>query len=448
MSTPLNLQLIRLSTLLQLEQRARKASAAELRFLMVNDTATILPYQQAALWRQTRTGGRLAAVSGAATVEAGAPYTAWLQAVLAAIIRGPRALALHTVGPEELTPAARRAWAEWFPSSALWCPLESPDGELLGGLLLGREEPWRDADQLLLEPLMAAYSHAALVADLPRRRRRPRRRLGGRRLLLGAAAVALIAAALLPVRQSMLAPAEIVPLNPVPVRAPFEGVVNLIRVTPNAVVHAGDRLLALDTTELETRLQVARKELEIAREDYSEASQQALLDAKAKAKLPVLQSRIDQHDAEVAYSKGLLDKAEVSASIDGIAVFNDADEWTGKPVQLGERIMQLWSPSDAQIEIQVPAADVITFKPDAEALFFRNIAPDQPARAHVVFASYGTAVTPEGVLSYVFRARLDELPRDLRLGEKGTAKIYGPSQALILSVLRKPLAKLREWLWL
>ena len=52
MSTPLNLQLLRLSTLLQLEQRARQAGAAELRFLMVNDTATVVPYQQAALWQE------------------------------------------------------------------------------------------------------------------------------------------------------------------------------------------------------------------------------------------------------------------------------------------------------------------------------------------------------------------------------------------------------------
>jgi hypothetical protein len=48
-------------------------------------------------------------------------------------------------------------------------------------------------------------------------------------------------------------------------------------------------------------------------------------------------------------------------------------------------------------------------------------------------------------MSYAFRASLDRAST-LRLGLKGTAKIYGPRRSLVLWLLRRPLTVMREWL--
>ena len=61
-------------------------------------------------------------------------------------------------------------------------------------------------------------------------------------------------------------------------------------------------------------------------------------------------------------------------------------------------------------------------------------------------ASAAAQMTPAGVLAYRYRGHLDDAPDGLRLGLKGTAKIFGPPRPFLLWVLRRPLALVREWM--
>lgn len=433
----INPHLLRLSILLELERRAREAPADELAYLMVNDTLQVMPYQQAALWRHDK----LAAVSGVPSHDPAAPYCIWLRRCLAQAARRPERTPLP-VSPELLGVDAV-AWAEWFPSQALWLPLPDPRGGLLGGLLLGRQEPWHDAEIQVLSSLAGAYAQALAVCELPRRRRM---RISRRRLAWVGGIAVLAALSLLPVRSSVLAPAEVVAETPLAVRAPFDGVVDAVHVTPNAPVHKGDRLVSLDTTERKAKADVAAKALEIARAEFTEASQLAMNDPRAKGRLPVLQSRVAQAELEYDYDRTMLARSDLRAAADGVAVFDDATQWIGRPVTLGERIMLVAPPRAAELDIAVPVAGVVTFAPDAAVSFFPNVSPDEPVRGHVVYAGYSSAPSADGVLSVTYRAHLDVPGDGLRLGLKGTAKIYGPDRPFILWVLRRPLAAIREWL--
>jgi len=445
-NSALNYQLLRLGALLQLEQRARAAGRKELEFLMVNDTATVVSYQQAALWRKHPAGGSALVLSGVAVADAGAPYRIWLDRAIAVIVQGEQATNLHALGATDLPEALAREWPEWFPPNALWCPLARREGDLVGGLLLGRTDPWLDGDRQLVEMLSGSYAQSLILSDTARPAGLSRwARLRRRPVLIGIV-VALALVALVPTRQSVLAPAEIVPVDPAPVRAPSEGVVDSLHVTPNEPVHTGQLLVSLDRTQLATRLAVAQKSLDMAKEEYADTAQAAMSDEKSKAKLAILASKVDQQQAEMSYDKDQLDRAEILAPADGIAVFDDSNEWAGKPVALGERIMLIASPTDTQLEIQVPAADVVTFAMGSEVVFFSNLAPDSPSRGLLTFASYSSAATADGVLSYAFRAKLDAKEAPLRLGLKGTAKIYGPRRPLALWLLRRPIQLVREWL--
>ena len=199
--------------------------------------------------------------------------------------------------------------------------------------------------------MAGTYGLALAAAELPRRRvtRMPSRRLWQ------AGTVALVAAAsFIPIRASVLAPAEIVATAPFPIRAPFDGVVDGIAVTPNASVKKGDRLLTFDTTERLAKADVSDKALEIAKAEYAEASQQAFSDPQAKAKLPLLQAKVDQAQLEADYNRTMLNRAVVVAPTDGVAVFDDAHQWIGRPVALGERIMVLAEPASDALDISVP----------------------------------------------------------------------------------------------
>lgn len=443
MNTSLNQQLLALTALLQLEQRARDAHGPELEFLIANETATVVPYQQAALWRMEANGPRLV-LSGVATPDPGAPYRLWLNNLLPALTRGEGAREARVVQPAELSPELRESWAEWLPTHALWCPLALPNGGFLGGLLLARADPWSDAERRVLAFLLGAYAQC-LALD---RAGRTGFRLGWapRRKLIAVAVIVLIGVVLsLPVRQSVVASAEVTAIDPAPVRAPFEGVVDRVHIAPNAMVKAGDKLVTLDRDQLQTRYDVTERALEMARAEYAVASQQALNDQTAKSRLAVISGKVEQQITELAYARGLLARAEMTAPIDGIAVFDGPADWIGKPVTMGERIMLIASPTRTELEMQVPAQEAVTFEKGAEVVFFSNVAPDRPRRSTLDFASYSSAPTPDGIMAYTFRARFADGPPE-RLGMKGTAKIYGERQPLAVWLLRRPIAIVRQWL--
>lgn len=428
--------LLRLSALIDLERRARAASAAELPYLMVNDTVAVVPYQQAALWRR----GRMAALSGVATPDEGAPLYRWLARALAAAatVRDPGTVDAAKLGLDA------SEWSQWFPPSAYWLPLRDQRGDLRGGLLLGRQDPWYEAEEQLLGAIGGTYALCLTLADQkPRRMPRLTHR---RRLLWIAGAVAAIVAGMIPVRASMLAPAEIVAADPFAVRAPFDGVVDAIHVTPNAPVHKGDVMVSLDITERQAKADVAQKALEIARAEYTEATQQAMNDPRQKGRLAILQSKMAQAQVEYDYDRTMLQRASVVAPMDGVAVFDDPHQWIGRPVTTGERIMILAPPRSAELDIAVPIGDVVTFNKGADVTFFPNVTPDAPWRGHLLYASYASSPSPDGVLSYQFRARLDDPQGGLRLGLKGTAKVFGPRQPFALWALRRPIALVRAWL--
>ncbi len=435
-----NPQLLRLSALLDLERRTREVIGPELTYLMANDTALVVPYQQSALWRRDS----LVAVSGVAIPEASGPYARFLKTALAASAR----LAAKETGIPLLVDAGMLGiqpdeWAAWFPPAAVFVPLPDPRGGLSGGLLLGRQDPFHPAELHLLGAIGGTYGMALAATELPRRRRRNMRL---RHVLQAAAVVLLIAAGFAPVRSSVLAPADIVAAAPYPVRAPFDGVVGTVHVKPNQLVHKGDRLVSLETTERQAKAEVSDKALEIARAEYAEASQQAFTDAQAKGRLSLLRTKIEQAQLEADYNRAVLARSELMAQDDGVAVFDDEHQWIGRPVVLGERIMVLAPPSSNELDIAVPVADVVTFEPDAGVVFFPNITPDRPAYGKLRSVGYAAVVNGEGLLAYTARATLDAGSDPLRLGLKGTAKIYGPTRPFALWVLRRPLAVVREWL--
>lgn len=401
-------QLLRLGTLLQLARRARQAAnRAELGFVMVNETHSLVPYRQAVLWRGDASRGSVVALSGSPGVERNAPYVQWLRLVYRDAVRAGAPAAPKPIGAGDLGAAIGRDWSEWLPPSGLLLGFPDGSGRLVL-VLLARETPWGEADQHLLAELADGYAHAWRALDGRTRRRIGRLAWRGSGWLKLVVAAALAACLLLPVRLTALAPAEIVPLHPTIVRAPLEGVVDRIDVAPNAAVAKGDPLLALDPRVLDNQLDVATKTLSVAEAEYRAAAQQALFDDKSRAQLAVLKIKMDQRRAELDYVRSLLDRIKVTATRAGVAIYSDPDDWAGRPVALGERIMQIADPARAEIEVWLPATDAITLQPGAEVDMFLNVSPDAPIRAHLREASYDLEQSPEGVFGYRLKAELDE----------------------------------------
>ncbi|QHF44349.1 multidrug transporter [Pseudomonas sp. S35] len=431
-----------LADLLQLEQRLRAASSLEaLGFLLVNDTRLLLDYRQALLWHCH--DQRWQTLSGLAVVERDAPFTTWLGQLCRQWQVADNAAVIHAIDRHALAAADAQIWAEHLPHLLLWLPIKNPKGELLGALLLAREQPLSDAQQQLLTLWLDAAGHAwqALLNPGTRRLRPTVKR---RPLLIGLGL--LLALLLIPIRQSVLAPAEIVALHPNVLRAPMQGVVERVLVQPNENVGAGQPLVQLDARELQSRLESSRQALSISDAEFRQAQQQALSDERSKASLAVLQGRREQALSEVAFLQENLKRTLITAPRAGVAVFDDPSDWVGRPVSLGERIMLVADPQQTQLEILLPVADAIELQPGAATLLFLNTDPSAPLPATLQRLSYRASPTPDGGMAYRLKAAFDSADPRLRVGLKGTAKVYAGRTSLIFFLLRRPLATARIWL--
>ncbi len=177
-------------------------------------------------------------------------------------------------------------------------------------------------------------------------------------------------------------------------------------------------------------------------------SQKAVFDAKSKNRVQFLKGRIDVETARAKRVRDQLKLIEVYASQAGIALFDNANDWVGRPVAAGEKIMQIADPAAVELEASLPVSDAINFAAGAETVFFANIDPEHPLTARVRVASFRATVTPDGILAYRIKARFDAGIASPRIGLRGTAKIYGGNTTLFYFLFRRPLSKARQWLGL
>ncbi|MCK9799352.1 efflux RND transporter periplasmic adaptor subunit [Pseudomonas sp. MAFF 302030] len=432
-----------LAELLQLEQRLRAAASfEELGFILVNDSRLLLDYRQALLWRCDEQ--RLQALSGLALVERDAPFSTWLNGLCRQWQAADNAQSINAIDSRDLAAADAPLWAEHFPRLLLWLPIKGRDGQLLGALLLAREQALSNAQQQLLTLWLDAAGHAWQALLKPASGALGRPALNRRNLLIGLGL--LLALLLVPIRQSVLAPAEIVALHPSVLRAPMQGVVERILVQPNQAVSAGQALVQLDARELQSRLEASRQALSISDAEFRQAQQQALSDERSKASLAVLQGRREQALSDVAYLQENLKRTLITAPRAGVAVFDDPSDWIGRPVSLGERIMSVAEPQQAQLEIQLPVGDAIELAPGAQTLLFLNTDPSAPLPATLQRLSYRASPSADGSMAYRLKAEFDETDPRIRVGLKGTAKVYAGRASLIYYLLRRPLATARIWL--
>jgi len=455
-----------LITLLELAQRARAAgSGNELAFLAVNDSRVLMPYRQSSLWLGAE---GVHTLSGVVTVEANAPYVQWL---------GPlcRALAAHhptgralAVDRAQLPPAVTAAWDEWLPAFVTWVPLRHLQRPLAGqasgtadhtdpaGLLLAGDAPPEPGQLALLDEWMDIWQHAWRAmhhrsrwsaATLPARLRTWWRSgsTGKRRRRQLAATLALVAVLLCPVRLTVLAPGELVPANPATLRAPLDGVIAEFAVRPNQTVAAGDLLFSFDQAPIDSRLAVAREALGTAQAEYRQAAQMVLTDPRAKTQLATLLGKIEEKKAQAAFLEGQAQRSRVLAPQAGVVLFDDPSEWTGRPVQTGERIMQVASATDVEIEAWVPIGDAIPLADTAPLHLYLATSPLSPVSGTLRYMGHRAMPRPDGSYAYRVRAKLDA-PTDRRIGLKGTAKLSGDRVPLIYWMLRRPLASIRQFL--
>jgi len=433
-------ELLAISALFQLQERTWRAKTPEeLAFILVNETHMLSPYRQAILWIR---GKGVVAVSGTPVVEKDAPFIQWMRRLFSNTLSREEKEGARLISPRDLAPEDAEEWRGWLPEKGLLLSLRGTAEDRFGFLLLVRDEDWTRFTVWLLEHLVATHDHARAALTGSKRVLLPK--FLPKKWPLAILVFSLILAAFLPVPLTVLAPAEIVPVAPVVVRSPLEGVVDRIRVRPNQRVEKGNLLFELDRTRLESQLEVARKTLQTVEAEYRQTAQRAMVEQASKARLAILEGKAEEHRAEIAHLRALIARSRVTAPRDGVIILDDPTEWIGRPVAIGERVMVLADEFHAEVEAWVSIGDAIPLAAGAPVKIFLNADPLHAIEAKLHSFSYEAVARPDGGLAHRVRATLADTKRQQRIGLRGTARLTGRRVALAYWLFRRPWAAIRQ----
>lgn len=443
------------TVLFDLARRAWRAeSAAELQFILVNQTLVLTPYQVGLLWIA---GEGVVIQSGVSHIDRHSPFVLSLNEVCERLADQPDPC---VVSSDMLSPEQLQFWGESLPAHAVWLPIN--ESETPAGLLVTRETSFSDQDISLLAEWLDIWARVWVKVVHPSVRGEFNRfwhKLTGRFSLKKTDPDketnttkprrwkwALWLLILIPVRLTVLAPGEVVPANPAMIRVPIEGVVDEFYVTPNDRVVAGQPLFSLDLTSLLSKLQVAQQEIQVATQEYRQSALQSLTDPKSRGQLAAQEGKAAERKIEADYLQDVLNKAKINAPRDGIVIFDDPTEWIGKPVVAGEKVMMVATEGDVEIEAWIPVSDIIEVPKGASVTLYLNAAPFSPVVGHLRYLGHKPIQRPDGSYAYRLRAALKPGAKGPRVGLKGTVKVSGQFVPIIYWILRKPLASLRQYL--
>ncbi len=431
--------------ILLLEQQLRnKLTLTELGYFLVNDSQKIAPYQIGIFYRDSYGHSSIDAISGLPMPVKEAPFYIWLNGVCKEISQQGYSEP-QVIKEGMLSSGLSDQWNDFLPSEVLWLPLVSAYGENLGGLLLARLEPWQQDESRVLHYWSGAITHALELLMLKKKSLFAGLKKVKTAIWLVLSGLLLLVL-FLPFFISVLAQAEIVPKDPVVVRASLEGVIDKVFAQPNKAITKDQLLLTLDDTSLKSRLDVAVQELEIAKAEYRRAEQVSVIDRNASSEIPMLAARIKQRTAEVDYVNSLLDRINIHAEGDGIAIISDAYELEGKPVKLGERLLTIAKPDHAELEMWLAVGDSISLDKNARIELFLNVSPQRPYHSTLRYVNFQAEMSPEGLFAFRARGDFPSVTNKLRIGLRGIAKIYGEKVPLYYFLFRRPYSALRQWM--
>lgn len=253
----------------------------------------------------------------------------------------------------------------------------------------------------------------------------------------------------IPIKMSVLAPFEIEAKEPLIISSPIEGAIEEIKIKPNEFVKKEQLLVKIKDTDLKNNYEIAQKRVDSILAELHTMQQAGFYDIDKKSQIKKLETEVELKQSELTFAKEQLEKTEIFAKQEGIAIINNPNEWQGKPVITGERIFLIAQKDKIEIKIMLAVKDALFLKENSDVKIFIDNKLFETWDAKVSHISYQPELTPENILSYKIIADFNDLKQNEeipKIGLRGTAKIYSDDVSLFFYLFRKPITTLRQWL--
>ncbi len=430
-----------IAELLQFEGDIRRQlSVNELCYLVANDMRRLFDYDQMFILRPPLLGDRwqVTTVSSLAAVDRNALLIQAIEQSVAGFSSNNEPKNFDSADLSDDSSIADYPYSYWR-----WQPLLDRSGQAFAGLLMARSVPFLEADTVKVDRLSETLAHAWLALSGGKVVRRFTWLNEARKkwLLLG-----LLAVALFPVRLSVLAPVEVIPARPYVISAPFQGVISRIHISPNASVNAGQAIISFEDIKVRNEMQQALERLQVAKAKIERSTSAAFGKAEEAREIATTRAEYQLAEADYNYARDIMAKSAITAPVAGMAIYSDRRDWEGRAVDVGDPIIQIADPKEVAYRIDLPAKEQMSLRSGGEVKIWLDAQPIWSLGGRIEQASYQARPTADGVLAFAVIAKpIGETPR---IGSRGTAKLYGQWVPFSYSLLKRPIASIRQFLGL
>lgn len=264
------------------------------------------------------------------------------------------------------------------------------------------------------------------------------------RKLLAVAALALVAYFSFATRNyRVTAEAEIEGLVRRAVVAPTDGFIKDASGRAGDTVRAGDLLASLDDRDLALqRLRwVTERQQHIYEKDKALAARQL-------ATVNVVNSQIDQADAQIKLIDEQLGRSRLVAPFDGIIVSGDLSQSIGAPVPRGQVLYEIAPLNSYRVNIAVDERQIADIEVGQRGEMLASSLADEPF-PFVIEKITPIAQARNGQNVFRVEAQLTAMSPRLRPGMDGVAKI-DVDRRLLISIWARPFidwVRVRAWAW-
>jgi hypothetical protein len=307
-------------------------------------------------------------------------------------------------------------------------------------LLMARGKPWKDPEIETAAYLGGVYAHA--LDAVSHRKRRIGTRAKTLMFRIGIAGI-LAALFLVQVRVSIIAPARIVPVDPVAITSGVAGRVTDVAVAQGDAVMAGDVLFRLDDQIAADSLLAALQQQAVAVARQGVLLKQALTNPQAREELTVAEQDVKVAEINVREATHILDRHVIKAAKGGQVLSDNPDRLLGEIIEVGTQLTQLYNPTALVLEVDIPVADGLFAYRMTGARVFLNVDPLTPRNLVVSDRPQSPRLDERGGVSYPVRMAFADPSTDLIVGMEGSAQVLAPPQPLIYTLLRRPINWIR-----
>lgn len=440
-----------ISKLFQLEHNIKNCeNEIELYYLIVNQTRTLVDYEQAILLtKDFNSKLKTIAISDMTNIDETSLFVQFINQLANHLYKKYDTDKSKIIDNYmDLDDELRKDLKEYSPSNILWIPLKilKNNIEIEHYMLIFKNSEYLTKEIEIIDFISNSYKYA-LFANKKCSFSNFLTKLNLKNKYFKYFLIIIILLMFVPVKMSILAPFEIQAKDPLVVTSPMEGAIDEIKIKANDFVEENQLIVKIKDTDLKNSYELAKRKLDTVNAELHTMQQASFYDIEKKSQLKKLETEVELKQTELNYSKEQLDKTNIYAKENGIAIINNPNEWQGKPVVTGEKIFLIAQKDKIEIKIMLAVKDALFLKENASVKIFIDNKIFETWDAKVSHISYQPELTPENILSYKIIADFDDIKQNEempKIGLRGIAKIYSEDVSLFFYLFRKPITSLRQ----